>query len=241
MVDTESFHNRLHADGRRIVVARRLVVELVRVRLLHLQVLQLVSAQLRRPSLLELVEALTDGLLTDVDRTRNLRGSTTETVQLGRDKDGGTAQTVWTSTGSHPRAIHRLDEADRGILDLLELVSELKLAAEFLDVKRRVNDRNGVLLEQDLTPENIENFGDLKQIVLNAVCEVNKQVRTLLNSTRHVKACSRDNVSVSTLRETFVDVRVVTGESMVSEAERADVLPDAKSLADVVNGATDVV
>ena len=213
----------------------------MRVRLLHLQLLQLVSAQLRRPRLLELIKAFSDGFLADVDRTSDLCGSTTEAVQLGRNEDGGTAQTVWTSTSRHPGAIHRLDEANSGILDLLELVAELKLAAELLNIQRRVNDRNGMLLEQDLTPKNVENFGDLKQVVLDAVREVNKQVRTLLNSTRHVKACCRDNVSISTLRETFVDVRVVTGKSMVTEAKRADVLPNAKSLADIVNGATDVV
>ena len=135
-VHTEAAHDRGECDGWRVIASGWLVLELVRIRIVCFQLLQLASLELSRPRVLELVEALANGLFADVDGSGDLGRCPPEAMNFGSDQDGCSAQSVRPTAFGHPAAIHRLYEPNSGILDVLELVFELKLEAKLLDVER---------------------------------------------------------------------------------------------------------
>ena len=135
-VHTEAAHDRGECDGWRVIASGWLVLELVRIRIVCFQLLQLASLELSRPRVLELVETLANGLFADVDGSGDLGRCPPEAMNFGSDQDGCSAQSVRPTAFGHPAAIHRLYEPNSGILDVLELVFELKLEAKLLDVER---------------------------------------------------------------------------------------------------------
>ena len=94
-----------------------------------------------------------------------------------------------------------MDESNGRVFDGLEFITKLEFSAKLLDVERGVNNWNGVFLEQNLTAELVEDLGDSEEVHVNCVGEVDQQVRTLFNPTRHVQTSGSHNFRVATLCE----------------------------------------
>jgi hypothetical protein len=212
-VHTEAAHDRGECDGWRVIASGWLVLELVRIRIVCFQLLQLASLELSRPRVLELVEALANGLFADVDGSGDLGRCPPEAMNFGSDQDGCSAQSVRPTAFGHPAAIHRLYEPNSGILDVLELVFELKLEAKLLDVERGVNDRNTVLFQQNLATKFVEHLSNTEKVLVDCICEVDKEVGAPFDSTRHIEAGRGNNFCLTPLRH-----RVVAGDLVVAEA-----------------------
>ena len=131
----------------------------------------------------------------------DLCGCPPEPVNPGRDKDGGSAQSVGAPPLGHPRPVHGLDEPYSRIFNLLKLISELQPAAETIDEKTGIDDELLLvfLLEQDFIAENFEYFGYLKHVHLDGVGKIDQQVWALVDATGDVEAGSRHNFRISSL------------------------------------------
>ena len=126
-------------------------------------------------------------------------------MDLGSNKDGGTTETVWTSSSIHPRPVHRLDQSDSGVFDLLEfLIPEFKLTTKSVNVNAGIYHGDVFPFQPNLLAEYSESFGNFEHVLLDGICEIDQKQWTLFDPTHHVKTGSRDNFRVPTLQQIFV-------------------------------------
>ena len=107
----------------------------MRIRIVCFELLQLASFELGGSRVLELVKTLSDCLFADMHSAGDLRRRPPEAMDLCCDEDCRPTESVWSAAFRHPAAVHRLNQSNRRVFDILELVLKLQLQAEFLDVK----------------------------------------------------------------------------------------------------------
>jgi hypothetical protein len=94
-------------------------------------------------------------------------------MDLCRDEDGSSTESIGSSSSCHPRSIHTLNETNGSVFDQLELVSKLKLATEPINEKTWINDWDVDILHEDLAAEDLEHLSDFEHINLDGISKVN--------------------------------------------------------------------
>jgi stage V sporulation protein SpoVS len=79
--------------------------------------------------------------------------------------------------------------------------SKLEFRAEAMNKEWWVHHWDGVFSEKNLAAEELEYLRNREHVHLNGIGKVNKQVRTVVDATGHVEACSCDYFVVSALSE----------------------------------------
>jgi len=138
-----------------------------------------------------------------MDSLNNLSRAPLAIMNLGGNKDRGSAKAIRASSGSHPGSIHWLDESNGCVSDLPLLISELKFWAKRFDEQRWINKRN-LLGQVDMVLDNFEAFVDPVHIGMNSICEIYQKMGGFVHSASHIQTSGRHNFSISTGRNRMV-------------------------------------
>ena len=148
-------------------------LKLVRVSLFAFYFLKFCSCKLSGVCGFEFSKPLSDCLLAYMHCFDNLRWRPSKAMNLCTNKYRSSTEAVGSPSSCHPRPIHWLDKPNRSVFYLLELISKLKFAAEPVNEKTGVDDRNINVFHKDLTGEDLEHFCDFEHVHLDRVWEIN--------------------------------------------------------------------